>query len=517
MQVHSEHITENTGESEQFPITGVEKPGPIYMVAVALLLGVAFAASFLIPNAVAPATFSYVLVNLITLVLTVVFLGICAYMSRVSLRMLTWVFVPVFALQAYVTASHLVLPDPFAPILGGISSGLALSISIGLVVVISRRWIRVVVVGGHFLGVFLALFAYSLGRVAVLDATAGMFIVLALGASIITCFTPWGKTEPIPAKEILVSKGGTRGFVLNLMSSQPSVFLLLLLTTFFMFVMGVFFGYTRALSYSYSDLTAMIAVTFLVFAVLLALTFVMESRLWFTIVFTAVLVTCAIALLAVLVSPAHITDVLGLISMLLAVAMAGIVSFTAEVTHNNNIPGLFGAATTPIAALVLYEMGCAVSYALHTTLPPEIYNISFTASLTLGSLSIGSLLLLSLVLWKVSRNTQKGKAAAPEQAAAVLPVPETAEHVATDSLETIEAEASLADTDIESTLMDEFMLTPREAEVVLLFAGGRSARFIADTLYVAESTVKTHLKRAYVKLDVHDRQSLISLVESYSY
>lgn len=55
-------------------------------------------------------------------------------------------------------------------------------------------------------------------------------------------------------------------------------------------------------------------------------------------------------------------------------------------------------------------------------------------------------------------------------------------------------------------------LTPRETEVLLLLAQGRSAPFIRDALVISKGTVTTHMKHIYKKLDVHSRQELIDLV-----
>ena len=48
-------------------------------------------------------------------------------------------------------------------------------------------------------------------------------------------------------------------------------------------------------------------------------------------------------------------------------------------------------------------------------------------------------------------------------------------------------------------------LTEREAEVLALMANGRSNREIADQLYVAETTVKTHVNRIFAKTQSRDR------------
>jgi len=53
-------------------------------------------------------------------------------------------------------------------------------------------------------------------------------------------------------------------------------------------------------------------------------------------------------------------------------------------------------------------------------------------------------------------------------------------------------------------------LTPREKEVLALLAKGRSSPQIAEHLVVGVSTVRTHIKRIYSKLDAHSRHEAIS-------
>jgi DNA-binding NarL/FixJ family response regulator len=49
------------------------------------------------------------------------------------------------------------------------------------------------------------------------------------------------------------------------------------------------------------------------------------------------------------------------------------------------------------------------------------------------------------------------------------------------------------------------LLTPREKDVLLFLAGGKSNQRIAAELNISANTVKTHLRSIYSKLDVSNR------------
>jgi DNA-binding NarL/FixJ family response regulator len=70
------------------------------------------------------------------------------------------------------------------------------------------------------------------------------------------------------------------------------------------------------------------------------------------------------------------------------------------------------------------------------------------------------------------------------------------------------ATPATGDDDIE----DDYHLTDRESEVLRLLVEGNSNGQIAETLVIAEGTVKNHLVNIYQKLGVHSRAEAISWV-----
>lgn len=69
---------------------------------------------------------------------------------------------------------------------------------------------------------------------------------------------------------------------------------------------------------------------------------------------------------------------------------------------------------------------------------------------------------------------------------------------------------TVADTCV--AMAKRYALSPRETEVFVLLAQGRTRAFIQDELVLSGSTVKTHVSHIYAKMDVHDRQEMMDLV-----
>ena len=53
-------------------------------------------------------------------------------------------------------------------------------------------------------------------------------------------------------------------------------------------------------------------------------------------------------------------------------------------------------------------------------------------------------------------------------------------------------------------------LTPREREILVLVADGLTAKKISGTIFIAEPTIKFHLRNIYSKLGVHNKGAAVS-------
>ncbi|MBM7581512.1 DNA-binding NarL/FixJ family response regulator [Caldicoprobacter guelmensis] len=63
---------------------------------------------------------------------------------------------------------------------------------------------------------------------------------------------------------------------------------------------------------------------------------------------------------------------------------------------------------------------------------------------------------------------------------------------------------------------EQYNLTPREIEVLLLIADGKNNKEIANELYISEKTVKNHVSNIFKKLDVNDRtQAAIYVLKNH--
>ena len=61
-------------------------------------------------------------------------------------------------------------------------------------------------------------------------------------------------------------------------------------------------------------------------------------------------------------------------------------------------------------------------------------------------------------------------------------------------------------------ICEQYKLTPREKELMELIYSGLSNKEIAETLFLSESTVKTHIYNIFRKLEVKNRVGVICII-----
>ena len=57
-------------------------------------------------------------------------------------------------------------------------------------------------------------------------------------------------------------------------------------------------------------------------------------------------------------------------------------------------------------------------------------------------------------------------------------------------------------------LAGEYRLSPRETDILVLLAWGKSAKRIEELMGISPNTVKTHVRHIYSKLGIHSRAEL---------
>lgn len=67
---------------------------------------------------------------------------------------------------------------------------------------------------------------------------------------------------------------------------------------------------------------------------------------------------------------------------------------------------------------------------------------------------------------------------------------------------------------IVDTLSQRYALSPREKEILVFLAKGRGSKYIANKLKISPETVRTHSKRIYEKMSVHNKEDLLDIIES---
>ena len=98
----------------------------------------------------------------------------------------------------------------------------------------------------------------------------------------------------------------------------------------------------------------------------------------------------------------------------------------------------------------------------------------------------------------------------------VWPEPKRAEAVSAEGAAAGPGELATSEpVDYVAAMAEAFRLSPREIEVLRYLGRGRSVPYMREVMMLSKSTIETHIKHIYAKTDVHSKQELIDLIESY--
>ena len=178
----------------------------------------------------------------------------------------------------------------------------------------------------------------------------------------------------------------------------------------------------------------------------------------------------------------------------------------AETAFDRRVSGFVAGGLVRSISIFSRLVGIGLGY-LMTTLPSDVPFVSFIVPA--AAVYIALMAVFFTLTWK----GQKG----PVVSAALLEETAKGEQASGDVLraETAFAPENASFSDDLEAFASDYGLTRREAEVVPYIYKGRSAKVIASTLCVSESTVRTHIRRIYEKTEVHSKQELIDLIDRY--
>ncbi len=181
----------------------------------------------------------------------------------------------------------------------------------------------------------------------------------------------------------------------------------------------------------------------------------------------------------------------------------------AAAAYDYNVPGFVLGGVVFALVLVTRMLGIGLGY-LFSLIPNR-------PALLFAGISAGTLYLLAMAVF--FHRTRRAHAAADrpdEQPASDPAAKDPAAALPDEARDARQADdARDAHEDAICAFARDFNLTRREAEVLPYLAKGRSAKVIAEALFVSEPTIRTHTRNILEKADLHSKQELISLIERY--
>ena len=465
---------------------------------IVLTLALGFSSNFLTNSGVTLG--DAMLVSVFTLAKVGALVGLAAFalFRQTTIRHAYLPFLVCALANTLVIWTSLPMPSVIAVALQGATAGFSIAATGSMLFLLPRGHIRTGIVAGFALSMLtVPLIHLTLGWSSSTTLSLLSFLYL-VALTIVVLGDQGGEVFPPQcgrllsgrpsANESAVSSARSNSLRAWIENGRTSLSVIVsTLATLFVFIIGMMENY-----YSLHGIKPMSSDTtmLLVFAAILAMYLagrLWHSDAWFNVVFLTLMLLCIATLFILLVIPDWFATMAECVGIMRVAVLVPVCAYSIEFARERRLSPLLICGTLPAFVELSLGLGGVLNIALYGALGAENYTPGHLAAIALAVVACAI-----VVLFVVTNSKFVGKAN---------------EKPAQDN-------GSPSDDSVLNLLSKSAGLTAREAQIILLFSRGYSAPSISRELSLSETTVKSHLKRAYAKLGIHNKQDLLSHIES---
>lgn len=306
-------------------------------------------------------------------------------------------------------------------------------------------------------------------------------------AAAVALFLLLHRAEPVKRESVQRTLGHERAasWVVELFDLQGPTLFVLSGSALLLFCYGVFETYALANGQVMRDSGETMLAIFVISVVLLIVGRSRYSSKRFEALFTVlyvvyVAITFGALLMGVFPGPLFLVMGVGAIVLHMLIWL-----HLAQATVTKSVSPVFMFGVVLGAVMVSHRLGWLVTMVLTALFPDDGALVSKLAAGVLAVIALAAAFVLFVVLRRVTASF--------------------------DGRSSVDAAA--ARSQALARYFERAGLTQREREIAVLYCQGRSTPYISDELFISETTVKTHIRHLYAKLDVHNKQDLLSAAD----
>lgn len=306
-------------------------------------------------------------------------------------------------------------------------------------------------------------------------------------AAAVALFLLLHRAEPVKRESVQRTLGHERAasWVVELFDLQGPTLFVLGGSALLLFCYGVFETYALANGQVMRDSGETMLAIFVISVVLLIVGRSRYSSKRFEALFTVlyvvyVAITFGALLMGVFPGPLFLVMGVGAIVLHMLIWL-----HLAQATVTKSVSPVFMFGVVLGAVMVSHRLGWLVTMVLTALFPDDGALVSKLAAGVLAVIALAAAFVLFVVLRRVTASS--------------------------DGRSSVDAAA--ARSQALARYFERAGLTQREREIAVLYCQGRSTPYISDELFISETTVKTHIRHLYAKLDVHNKQDLLSAAD----